>query len=177
MARLQLHCTSLAGAGQDRGDGTDEHVNACNAMRGARAARRYGLSAAAARPRAGSDGTPLAAVAPSVLPALRWVWPLRGALCQGRPCSWRVQATHAYMDMECATKNKMGGCAPDDARGGGDYKIRSRCPGYSDGRPFGNLTARRKRGGPSVDRPSEGYLGRNTRSRFSLLVAGISRVR
>ena len=77
-------------------------------------------------------------------------------------CTWHAQ------------KNKMGGRAP---RRVWRRRLRSRCPGYSDGRPFGNLTARRKRGGPSVDWPSEGYLGRNTRSRFSPLVAGISRVR
>ena len=46
------------------------------------------------------------------------------------------------------------------------HDLRSRCPGYSDV-AFGNLTARRKRGGPSVDWPSDSYLGRNTRSRFS----------
>ena len=57
------------------------------------------------------------------------------------------------------------------------HDLRSRCPGYSDGRPFGNLTARRKRGGPSVDWPSESYFGRNTISRCSPLVAGNSRVR
>ena len=74
---------------------------------------------------------------------------LGGCRRRTHTCTWHAQQKTRWVDattrVEAAT---------------------SRCPVYSDGRPFGNLTARRKRGGPSVDWPSEGYLGRNTRSRF-----------